>query len=78
MVDLFSRQIAEESSALLPMTGADCVRLEVNIRSARASTLNDQRAIEELLAQDRSPPRLFMQCCRGWPCYFGVMLINNS
>lgn len=56
MVDLFSRQIAEESSALLPMTGADCVRLEVNIRSARASTLNDQRAIEELLAQDRSPP----------------------
>lgn len=77
MVDLFSRQIAEGSSALLPITGTDCVRLEIYIRSARASTLNDQRAIEELLAQDRSP-RLFMPCCRGWPYCFGVMLINNS
>jgi NADPH:quinone reductase-like Zn-dependent oxidoreductase len=48
----------EGSSAPLPITAADCVRLELNIRGARASTLNDQRAVLELLAQDRIHPAI--------------------
>lgn len=48
----------EGSSDPLPITAADCVRLELNIRGARASTLNDQRAVLELLAQDRIDPAI--------------------
>lgn len=48
----------EGSSAPLPITAADCVRLELNIRGARGSTLNDQRSVLELLAQDRIHPAI--------------------
>lgn len=48
----------EGSSDPLPITAADCVRLELNIRGVRASTLNDQRTVLELLAQDRIHPSI--------------------
>jgi D-arabinose 1-dehydrogenase-like Zn-dependent alcohol dehydrogenase len=37
---------------------ADCTRLELNIRGARASTLEDQRSVVSLLAQRRISPAI--------------------
>lgn len=48
----------EEGKEPLPISAADCVRLELNIRSARASTLNDQRAVLALLAQRKIDPAI--------------------
>jgi NADPH:quinone reductase-like Zn-dependent oxidoreductase len=49
---------AEGPPAPLPITVADCTRLELNIRGARASTLEDQRAVVTLLAQRRISPAI--------------------
>jgi NADPH:quinone reductase-like Zn-dependent oxidoreductase len=49
---------AEGPPAPLPITVADCTRLELNIRGARASTLDDQRAVVTLLAQRRISPAI--------------------
>jgi len=49
---------AEGPPAPLPITVADCTRLELNIRGARASTLEDQRAVVALLAQRRIAPAI--------------------
>lgn len=48
----------EGSSDRLPLTAGDCVRLELNIRGSRASTLDDQRIVLELLAQRRIRPAI--------------------
>jgi NADPH:quinone reductase-like Zn-dependent oxidoreductase len=42
----------------MPITAADCVRLELNIRGARASTLHDQRTVLRLLAQGAIRPAI--------------------
>jgi NADPH:quinone reductase-like Zn-dependent oxidoreductase len=42
----------------IPVTVADCTRLELNIRGARASTYDDQRAVVALLAQGRIRPAI--------------------
>lgn len=49
---------AEGPPAPLPITVADCTRLELNIRGARASTLEDQRSVVSLLAQRRISPAI--------------------
>ena len=49
---------AEGAPAPLPITVADCTRLELTIRGARASTLEDQRAVVRLLAQKRIRPAI--------------------
>ena len=49
---------SEGPPAPLPITVADCTRLELNIRGARASTLEDQRAVVTLLAQRRISPAI--------------------
>jgi len=48
----------EGPPAPLPITVADCTRLELNIRGARASTYEDQRAVVALLAQRRISPAI--------------------
>ena len=48
----------EGSAAPLPVTAADCIWLELNIRGARASTLSDQHAVLTLLAQQRITPAI--------------------
>ncbi|WP_322013650.1 zinc-binding alcohol dehydrogenase family protein [Paraburkholderia sp. J12] len=42
----------------MPITASDCVRLELNIRGARASTLHDQRTVLRLLAQGAIHPAI--------------------
>lgn len=42
----------------VPITAADFIRLELNVLGARASTLNDQRAVMALLAQGRITPAI--------------------
>lgn len=49
---------SEGPPAPLPITVADCTRLELTIRGARASTLEDQRAVVTLLAQRRISPAI--------------------
>jgi D-arabinose 1-dehydrogenase-like Zn-dependent alcohol dehydrogenase len=49
---------AEGPPAHLPITVGDCTRLELNIRGARASTYDDQRAVVSLLAQRRIKPAI--------------------
>jgi NADPH:quinone reductase-like Zn-dependent oxidoreductase len=49
---------AEGPPAPMPITVADCTRLELNIRGARASMLEDQRAVVNLLAQRRILPAI--------------------
>jgi len=46
----------EGNPSPLPITAADCVRLELNIRGARASTLHDQRTVLSLLSQGAISP----------------------
>ena len=48
----------EGLSAPIPITAADCIRLELNLRGARASTLDDQRSVLALLAQKRISPAI--------------------
>ena len=48
----------EGSPAPVPIKPSDFVRLELNVRGARASTLNDQRVVLELLAQERIRPAI--------------------
>ena len=48
----------EEGGGFLPVTAADCVRLELNLRGARGSTVDDQRAVLDLLAQGRITPEI--------------------
>jgi NADPH:quinone reductase-like Zn-dependent oxidoreductase len=48
----------EGSSNPMPITSGDCVRLELNIRGARASTLHDQRTVLKLLAQGAIRPAI--------------------
>ncbi|MES2941959.1 MAG: NADP-dependent oxidoreductase [Pseudomonadota bacterium] len=48
----------EASAEPLPITAADCVRLELNICGARASTLNDQRVVLGLLARGLIKPSI--------------------
>lgn len=50
---------AEGPPAPLPITVADCTRLELTIRGARASTLDDQRAVVRLLAEKRIRPAIY-------------------
>jgi NADPH:quinone reductase-like Zn-dependent oxidoreductase len=49
---------AEGPPVHLPITVGDCTRLELNIRGARASTMEDQRAVVTLLAQKRIKPAI--------------------
>jgi NADPH:quinone reductase-like Zn-dependent oxidoreductase len=49
---------AEGPPTHLPITVADCTRLELNIRGARASTYEDQRAVVALLAQRKIKPAI--------------------
>lgn len=42
----------------LPFTATDFIRLELNLRGTRASTLNDQRSVVALLAQGRIRPAI--------------------
>jgi NADPH:quinone reductase-like Zn-dependent oxidoreductase len=49
---------AEGPPTHLPVTVADCTRLELNIRGARASTYDDQRAVVALLAQRKIKPAI--------------------
>jgi NADPH:quinone reductase-like Zn-dependent oxidoreductase len=49
---------SEGKPAPMPITVADCTRLELTIRGARASTYDDQRAVVSLLAQGRINPAL--------------------
>jgi NADPH:quinone reductase-like Zn-dependent oxidoreductase len=49
---------AEGPPVHMPITVGDCTRLELNIRGARASTLEDQRAVVTLLAQRRIKPAI--------------------
>jgi NADPH:quinone reductase-like Zn-dependent oxidoreductase len=49
---------SEGPPAPMPITVADCTRLELNIRGARASTLDDQRAVLALLAERRISPAI--------------------
>jgi NADPH:quinone reductase-like Zn-dependent oxidoreductase len=49
---------SEGSPAPLPITVADCTRLELTIRGARASTLDDQRAVLALLSERRISPAI--------------------
>jgi len=49
---------SEGRPAPMPITVADCTRLELTIRGARASTYEDQRAVVTLLAQGRINPAL--------------------
>jgi NADPH:quinone reductase-like Zn-dependent oxidoreductase len=49
---------SEGRPALLPVTVADCTRLELTILGARASTLENQRAVVALLAQRRISPAI--------------------
>lgn len=49
---------SEGPPAPLPITVADCTRLELTIRGARASTLADQRAVVALLAERRIRPAI--------------------
>ena len=46
----------EANDAPLPVTAADCVRLELNLRGARASTLDDQRIVLAALAHGTIHP----------------------
>lgn len=48
----------EGSNDPMPITAADCVKLELNIRGARASTISDQQAVLNLLAQGRIKPAI--------------------
>jgi NADPH:quinone reductase-like Zn-dependent oxidoreductase len=45
-------------SPRLPFTAYDCVRLEINLRGARASTVHDQQSVLRLLAQGVINPRI--------------------
>ncbi len=49
---------SEGRPAPMPITVADCTRLELTIRGARASTYADQRAVVDLLAQGRISPAI--------------------
>ena len=49
---------SEGRPAPLPITVADCTRLELTIRGARASTLDNQRAVLALLAERRISPAI--------------------
>lgn len=49
---------SEGPPAPLPVTVADCTRLELTIRGARASTYEDQRAVVRLLAERRIAPAI--------------------
>jgi NADPH:quinone reductase-like Zn-dependent oxidoreductase len=49
---------AEGKPAPLPITVADCTRLELNICGARASTYDDQRAVVALLARGKISPAI--------------------
>jgi len=49
---------SEGPPAPLPITVADCTRLELTIRGARASTYDDQRAVVRLLADRRIKPAI--------------------
>jgi NADPH:quinone reductase-like Zn-dependent oxidoreductase len=49
---------AEGPPAPLPVTVADCTRLELTIRGARASTYEDQRAVVTLLARRQISPAI--------------------
>ena len=49
---------AESPPVNLPITVGDCTRLELNIRGARASTYDDQRAVVSLLAQGKIKPAI--------------------
>ena len=49
---------SEGPPAPLPITVADCTRLELTIRGARASTLDNQRAVLALLAERRISPAI--------------------
>ncbi|MDH7797211.1 MULTISPECIES: zinc-binding alcohol dehydrogenase family protein [unclassified Beijerinckia] len=42
----------------VPLTTRDCLRLEINLRGARASTLNDQRCVIDLLGQGKIEPAI--------------------
>lgn len=48
----------EDGAGSLPVTAADCVRLELNLRGARGSTVDDQRAVLALLEQGRIAPEI--------------------
>jgi NADPH:quinone reductase-like Zn-dependent oxidoreductase len=50
---------SEGPPAPIPVTVADLTRLELNIRGARASLLDDQRAVLSLLAQRRISPAIY-------------------
>ncbi|HXQ54023.1 MAG TPA: zinc-binding alcohol dehydrogenase family protein [Stellaceae bacterium] len=49
---------SEGPPAPLPVTVADCTRLELTIRGARASTIENQRAVLALLAERRIGPAI--------------------
>lgn len=49
---------SEGPPAPMPITVADCTRLELNIRGARASLLEDQRAVVDLLERRQINPAI--------------------
>jgi putative oxidoreductase len=48
----------ERASEPLPITALDCIRLELNVRGVRASTLDDQRSVVDALAHGLIHPAI--------------------